>query len=222
VGDTISRIASPQDHSVATLFGDAGTATALEADSHTSTQMHFLLGTDGSGYANLIVPAGGLRNPHSAQTSNRTVREGGNVRSDEDLFMNGAEVFGFSLNTVPSLISSVLDQAKWPLETVDAFVLHQANRFMLEHLAKRLKLPRSRLVLAMQDFGNTSSASIPLAMTTSLADRLATSELRLLLAGFGVGFSWGAVALNCGPLVMPSLIEVDANPVQDAGPTAQP
>ena len=87
---------------------------------------------------------------------------------------------------------------------------------MLEHVARRTKLPRSRLVLAMEDYGNTSSASIPLAMTTSLAGRLAYCELRLLLAGFGVGFSWGAVALNCGPLLMPSLIEVDGNSAQDA------
>jgi 3-oxoacyl-[acyl-carrier-protein] synthase-3 len=130
--------------------------------------------------------------------------------------MNGAEVFSFSLNTVPGLIASVLDQAEWPLDTVDAFVLHQANRFMLEHLARRAKLPRSRLILALEDYGNTSSASIPLAMTTSLAGRLANCELRLLLAGFGVGLSWGSVALNCGPLLMPSLIEVDGNPVQDA------
>lgn len=221
VGDTISRIASPEDRSVAPLFGDAGTATALEAVGNTSTRMTFQLGTDGRGHRHLLVPAGGFRNPHCEETSKRTPREGGNIRSDEDLFMDGAEVFGFSLNTVPGLITSTLDQAEWSLETVDAFVLHQANHFMLEHLARRAKLPRSRLVLALEDYGNTSSASIPLAMTTSLADRLAGSELRLLLAGFGVGLSWGAVALNCGPMVMSALTEVDGNSVQDSVVGAQ-
>jgi 3-oxoacyl-[acyl-carrier-protein] synthase-3 len=221
VGDTISRIASPEDRSVATLFGDAGSATALEADQNTPTKMHFQLGTDGGGHRHLMVPAGGFRVRHSEQTSKRTLREGGNIRCDEDLFMNGAEVFSFSMKTVPGLIASVLDQAKWPLETVDAFVLHQANRFMLEHLARRAKLPRSRLVLALEDYGNTSSASIPLAMTTSLAGRLTNCELRLLLAGFGVGFSWASVALNCGPLLMPNLIEVASNPAQDAAVVAR-
>jgi 3-oxoacyl-[acyl-carrier-protein] synthase-3 len=221
-GDTISRIVSPEDRSVATLFGDAGSATALEADRTTSTKMYFQLGTDGSGHSHLMVPARGFRSPHSEGTSKRTLREAGNTRSDEDLFMNGAEVFGFSMNTVPSLITSVLDQAEWPLDTVDAFVLHQANRFMLEHLAKRAKLPRSRLVLALENYGNTSSASIPLAITTSLSGRLANSELRLVLAGFGVGFSWGAVALNCGPLLIPPLIEVDGNPVQDSALETKP
>lgn len=221
VGDTISRIVSPEDQSVATLFGDAGSATALEADRNSLTNMYFQLGTDGSGHGHLMVPAGGFRIPHSEQTSKRTLREGRNARSEEDLFMNGAEVFSFSMNTVPDLITSVLDQAEWPLETVDAFVLHQANRFMLEHLARRAKLPRSRLVLSLEDYGNTSSASIPLAMTTSLAGRLANRELRLVLAGFGVGFSWGSVALNCGPLLMPALIEVGGNPDQDAAVEAQ-
>lgn len=214
-GDTISRIASSGDRSVATLFGDAGTATALEADRNTTTKMHFELGTDGRGHSHLMVPAGGFRIPHSERTMTPSAREGGNTRSDEDLFMNGAEVFGFSMNTVPGLITSVLDRAELPIERVDAFVLHQANRFMLEHLARRAKLPRSRLVLALEDYGNTSSASIPLAMTTSLAERLASCELRLLLAGFGVGFSWGAVALNCGPLHMPPLIEVHSSSAQD-------
>ena len=139
VGDTINRIVSPEDRSVATLFGDAGSATALEADPGTSTTMHFQLGTDGSGHKHLMVPAGGLRRPHSEENSRRTPREGGNSRSDEDLFMNGAEVFSFSMNKVPGLITSVLDEAEWALETVDAFVLHQPSRFMLEHLARRAK-----------------------------------------------------------------------------------
>jgi 3-oxoacyl-[acyl-carrier-protein] synthase-3 len=215
VGDTISRIASPEDRSVGTLFGDAGSATALESDFDLTAKMCFQLGTDGTGSRHLMVRAGGFRVPHAEQFSRRTLREGTNSRSDEDLYMNGAEVFGFTQNTVPALITSVLQQADWTVDMVDSFVFHQANRFMLEYLARRAKLPLSRVVLAMEDFGNTSSASIPLAMTTSLADRLRGCESRLLLAGFGVGFSWGAVALNCGPLVMPSLVEVPDSAVQE-------
>lgn len=207
VGDTISRIISPKDRSVALLFGDAGTATALEYDGAASP-MHFELGTDGSGSEHLMVRAGGHRCPREQATSVRTVRENGNIRSDEDLYMNAGEIFPFTLATVPKLIQSVLRQADWNLDCVDGFVFHQANGFMLQHLAKCLKVPPAKLVLALDQYGNTSSASIPLAVTTCLRNRLRSEALKLVFAGFGVGFSWGAAALSCGPIVMPELIEV--------------
>jgi 3-oxoacyl-[acyl-carrier-protein] synthase-3 len=207
VGDTISRIVSPQDRSVALLFGDAGTATAIEKDD-TAPPLVFSLGTDGGGQGHLMVPAGGFREPHSAATCHRTSRDDGNTRSDEDLYMNGAEIFTFTLREVPPLFKSVLSTAGWSLEDLDAVVMHQANRFMLEYLAKRMRLAPQKVVIALENRGNTSSASIPLAMTDTLADRLRATSLRLVLAGFGVGFSWAAVALTCGPMVMPELVLV--------------
>jgi 3-oxoacyl-[acyl-carrier-protein] synthase-3 len=209
VGDTISRIVSPSDRSAAPLFGDAGTATALER-CDTETPWVFELGTNGSGQEHLIVPAGGFRYPRTDVTAVRTEREGGNIRSDEDLFMDGAEIFAFSLTEVPRLFAQVLAEAGWTAENTDRFIMHQANQFMLKHLAKRMKLPTEKVVLALEEFGNTSSASIPLAMTHSLAVELREDSLRLLLAGFGVGLSWGAVALSCGPMIMPDLVIVDA------------
>jgi 3-oxoacyl-[acyl-carrier-protein] synthase-3 len=209
VGDTISRIVSPRDRSAAPLFGDAGTATALERG-EANTPWVFELGTDGSGQEHLMVPAGGFRLPRTSATGMRTEREGGNIRSDEDLFMDGAEIFAFTLNVVPPLFKSVLAAANWTVDMTDGFVMHQANQFMLQHLAKRMKLPSEKVVVALGQFGNTSSASIPLALTHSLAARLRESSMRLLLAGFGVGLSWGAVALICGPIVMPDLVVVDA------------
>jgi 3-oxoacyl-[acyl-carrier-protein] synthase-3 len=106
---------------------------------------------------------------------------------------------------VPPLIRSVLQAADWSMEHVDALVIHQANRFMLQYLIKSMKLPPEKVVFAMQDFGNTSSASVPLAITASLADKISTRRLRLLLASFGNGFSWGAVALECGPITIPEM-----------------
>lgn len=206
VGDTSSFV-SPLDRSTAMLFGDAGTVTALERDDNARPWV-FEVGTDGNGQNHLIVPAGGRRQPSTESTRQRTEREGGNIRSDEDLFMNGAEVFAFTLREVPPLVKSVLSNADWSLESVDAFVMHQANRFMLHHLAKKMKLPMDKVVVALEEYGNTSSASVPLAMTHALANKLKSSELRLLLAGFGVGWSWGAVALTCGLMVMPELVVV--------------
>jgi 3-oxoacyl-[acyl-carrier-protein] synthase-3 len=210
VGDTISRIASPRDQSVALLFGDAGTATALEPDPN-APPMFFELGADGAGSNELIVRAGAFRNPASDQSAIRTPREGQNVRSDEDLFMNGPEIFTFTLQRVPPLVKAVLQTAGREAGEIDSFVFHQANRFMLEHLAKRMKLPADKFALAIGDFGNTSSASIPLAITsTPLRMRLQERSQRLLLAGFGVGFSWAAVVLECGPAVCPELVEYAA------------
>ncbi len=207
VGDTISRLTSPHDRSVALLFGDAGTATALESEPG-APPLFFALGTDGSGAEHLMVPAGGFRHPRTGFTPVRTVRENGNVRSDEDVFMNGGEIFAFTIKTVPAVIQSALQSAGWAPADVDAFVFHQANRFMLQHLAKRLRIPDSKLVLTLEDFGNTSSASIPLSMTVGLRERLSSTPLRLVLAGFGVGFSWGSMAVTCGPMAMPELFEV--------------
>ncbi|HJQ68484.1 MAG TPA: ketoacyl-ACP synthase III [Blastocatellia bacterium] len=212
VGDTISRIVSPRDRATAPLFGDAGTATALESDDD-APSMVFELGTDGTGQEHLIVPAGAFRQPRTEQTPQRTEREGGNVRSDEDLFMNGAEIFAFTLRVVPKLIKSVTDAAGWSTADVDAWVMHQANRFMLQHLIKRMKLPAEKAVLAIEDYGNTSSASIPLAMTHSLSERLTKEKLNLVMVGFGVGFSWGAVALTCKNVVMPGLLIVPSQAV---------
>lgn len=208
-GDTISRLVSPEDRSVATLFGDAGTATALEFDA-AATPMFFELGTDGAGSGHLAVRAGGFRIPKSAETCVRSQDEKGNIRSDEDLYMDGGEVLAFTLSTVPDLCRSVLEQAGWSIATVDSFVMHQANRFMVQNLAKIMSLPKEKVVLALENYGNTSSASIPLAMIEALSGRLAESTLKLLLAGFGVGFSWAAATLECGPMIIPPIVRTSA------------
>ncbi len=212
VGDTISRIVSPSDRSTAMLFGDAGTATALER-SDDSFDMLFELGSDGSGENSLIVPAGSFRCPSTYETGIRSEREGGNLRSDEDLFMDGAEVFNFTTREVVPLIQNILARRGWSTEELDALVLHQASQFILKHLAKRLGLPDEKVPSTLAHYGNTSSASIPLTMVAALGDRVATGALRLLLAGFGVGWSWGAVTLNCGPVtvVEPILVPEDSS-----------
>jgi 3-oxoacyl-[acyl-carrier-protein] synthase-3 len=195
-GDTISRIAAPEDRSVAALFGDAGTAVAIEIDEFSVDPWHFHLGTDGSGEKKLIVPCGGFRNKRTYESAIRSVREGNNIRSDEDLYMDGPEIFAFTLREVPKLVNNLLDAAQMTLGDIDFVVCHQANKFMLEFLAKRMKIPSEKFVLALENFGNTSSASIPLALVTHLKSQISTGHLRVLLAGFGVGFSWGGVILD--------------------------
>lgn len=210
-GDTISRIVSPLDRSVAYLFGDAGTATALEYQPG-APPMHFELGTAGVAKDHLIVPAGGFRTQSVPQTALRFEREGGNIRSEQDLAMNGGEIFAFTLNVVPEMCRAVLKQAGWSLESIDFFVMHQANQFMLRHLRRQMHISEEKFVVALENYGNTSSASIPLAMNDALGQRLRTCPARLLLAGFGVGFSWAAVAADCGPMVIPAIIHLEMAP----------
>ncbi|HWB96801.1 MAG TPA: ketoacyl-ACP synthase III [Bryobacteraceae bacterium] len=214
VGEIASRGLSPYDRAVAMLFGDAGTATALESDPN-AAGMFFTLGTDGTGYRYLIVPAGGHRQRHSESTGRRTAGEDGVIRCGEDLYMNGPEVFAFTLREVPSMIRRLLSAAGWTPETVDAFVMHQANRFILQHIAKKLRVPEEKMVLAMEDYGNTSSASVPLALSHALRQRLGRGDANVVLAGFGVGFSWGAVALRLGPLVCPEILQVTESAIWD-------
>lgn len=210
-GDTISRLISPSDRSVSSLFGDAGTATIIEKTDDESSQMIFSLGTDGKGKDQLIVPAGGFRYPKMQKTSERSMRKDNNFRSDEDLYMNGPEIFSFSLREIPPLINTLLDETQWSVSDVDAFIFHQANGFMLRHLMRRLKIPAEKFILALSEYGNTSSASIPLAMTHDLSRRITGKEtIKLLLSGFGVGYSWGGVTIKCGAnLVLPKLTILD-------------
>jgi 3-oxoacyl-[acyl-carrier-protein] synthase-3 len=209
VGDTINGTISPGDRSTALLFGDAGTATAIET-APDAPPMTFVLGSDGEGERHLIIPAGGARYRGGGAAAELRERENGNVRSDEDLFMNGAEVFAFTLREVPPLVSRVLESAGRTSEEVDHFVFHQANRFMLDYLLKRMNLPRERCPMSLESFGNTSCASIPITLTACLRETLDAAHRTLLLAGFGVGYSWAGVLVEAGPIVMPPLIRLGA------------
>lgn len=198
-GDTISRLVAPGDRATALLFGDAGSATAVEADA-AAPAMHFRLGSDGSGARHLIVPEGAFR---SRETDPRWA-EGFDPAC---LFMDGAEVFTFTLKAVPALVRDTLADAGLTPTEVDAYALHQANRFMLRHLAKKIGAGEERVPINIDRFGNTSSATIPLLLTTDLAERVTSAPSRLMLVGFGVGFSWGAALIETAPLAVAETIE---------------
>jgi len=206
-GETANAFSDPKDRTVCFLFGDAGTATALESDP-TAPPMYFELGTDGSGSTHLIVPGGGYRHPPSLETLKRVPGEDGVERDAHKIRMNGAEVFAFTLREVPPLISGVMTAAAWNMEQLDAFVPHQANLFMLQHLAKRMKIPKEKVVLTLEEFGNTSSASVPLALTYGLHGPLRAGPVKTVMAGFGVGWSWGAAAATWGPMVVSGLVHL--------------
>ena len=200
VGDTVSKIVDPSDRATALLFGDAGTATALELDPEAGPA-HFVLGSDGKGATNLIVPTGGFRD-HGASGDPRL--EG---RSTDSLYMDGGEIFNFTLRAVPALVARTTALGEADGKAHDFYLFHQANQFMLKHLIKKAKLPPGQAPLNIEEFGNTSSASIPLLMTTRLRDALASSRQRLGMFGFGVGYSWASASLDVGPLRVVENIE---------------
>jgi 3-oxoacyl-[acyl-carrier-protein] synthase-3 len=196
--ETYSKFIHPQDKSVRTLFGDAAAATLIEAVSSEvdTAPALFAFGTDGKGARNLIVPAGGMRTPCTPETAQAVSDENGNWRSQNNLFMNGAEIFNFTLCAIPECVSRLLTRANRRIEDVDFFVFHQANRFMLEHLRKKLRIPSEKFCLCLGHCGNTVSSSIPIALKhASLEQRLQHGQL-VMLVGFGVGYSWGATLLQ--------------------------
>lgn len=196
-GDTISRLVNARDRAVAPLFGDGGSATLIE-QSPSAPAAYFSLQTDGSGYDKLILPAGGARQPKSDTTAEAAEDEAGNLRSPENLFMDGAEIFNFSITEEPKSVSELLEYASVDAAAVDYFVFHQANRYILSNIAKRLKLDPAKVPMqTVERYGNQSSASIPSAICGELSPVLSAGEPRqLLLSGFGVGLSWASALVK--------------------------
>lgn len=201
VGETSSKLVNPDDRSTAMLFGDAGTVTALEASS-VDDHAYFVLGTDGRGAQNLIVPVGGSR-AFSAQGNTPLA-----LKDPLFLYMDGGEIFNFTLRTVPPLLKRTMEFAGRAVDSYDAFLFHQANLFMLKHLVKKMKLPDERVPINIDNFGNTSSASVPLLMTTLMKQRLAEQRLELAMFGFGVGYSWSSASISVGPLKIVEMLEI--------------
>ncbi|MFP4166656.1 MAG: ketoacyl-ACP synthase III [Opitutales bacterium] len=198
-GDTISRLVHPKDRAVAPLFGDGGSATLVRRKQG-APPAWFSLESDGHGADHLIVPAGGMRRPSTEATRQAEPDASGNIRSPENLFMDGSEIFNFSVREEPRALQEIAAYAGLALTDVDYFVFHQANRYILNSIAKRLKLDPARVpVKTVERFGNQSSASIPCALCAELGESLTRQPATVLLSGFGVGLSWAnAIADTSG------------------------
>lgn len=207
-GDTPSQVISPEDKSVAMLFGDAGSATALEFDA-SAPPMSFVLGTDGSGAKNLVVPTGAFRQRPNPSHHERIADEDGSRRSPLELYMDGLAVFNFTLKRVPALVRDTIAQAGWDAAAIDAYLFHQANGFILGKIAKKLGLDEARVPVNIDRYGNTSMASIPLLMVDDLAARLTRPDAtRVLMAAFGVGYSWAGAAVTLSGLHAARLVQL--------------
>ena len=189
--ETYTKYIHPKDKSVRTIFGDGAAATLITHEEGDPCKIgEFVFGTDGKGASNLIVPAGAMAMPKSEETAKERVDEQGNVRSLNNLYMNGPEIFNFTLDIVPDTVKSLLARAKLSMDDIDLFVFHQANKFMLDSLRDKIGIPDEKFYVNMEDKGNTVSATIPIAMKDALDEGRIRRGDRLMLLGFGVGYSW--------------------------------
>ncbi len=207
VGDISSQNTSYRDKSTFPLFGDAGTCTALEFQE--GEQMHYNLQTDGKGYEAIIIRDGGCRNYASKESFEEEVIEEGIQRSKVQLELNGLDVFNFSLKEVKPNVVELLEFAQEEKEEVDYFVFHQANKLINESIRKKLKLPEEKVPYSLKEYGNTSSASIPITILAQIGEQLAQPNNKLVLSGFGVGLSWGSVLLSMDAINCLQIIEID-------------
>lgn len=195
--DTYTKFINRRDRSIRTLFGDGAAATlvtSVEAESEMIGPL--VLGTDGRGANEIIVPAGGLRCPPTADTAVEKEDDAGNWRSAENLYMNGADVFSFALRTVPPAVDQLLQKSGLTMDQVDFFVLHQANKFILERLRGKMKIPAEKFWIDMENCGNTVSSTIPIALESAIEKGRIKPGDRVALVGFGVGYSWGAAMIR--------------------------
>ena len=199
-GDTVTQTIHRRDRSVVPLFGDAGSATLVQ-DGDPPARSWFALHSDGKGHAAIKIPAGAHRQPVDATTGIEATDAEGSVRTPENLYMNGLEVFNFTLREEPKAVRELMEFSGDSVATIDAFVFHQANRFILSNLAKRIQAPEAKVPWTTAErYGNQSSASIPAALCDALGARLQQQPLRLLCSGFGVGLSWASAVIEVGPL----------------------
>lgn len=189
------------------LFGDAGSVCAVECNQDAGP-MFFDFGTDGSGYKHLYVPAGGFRHTVSRGDFDYVEDSDGIKRRPIDCIIDGPKVFEFTVGTVPVSVRRLLEHMDLSVNDVDSFVFHQANKLINEAIRSKLKIPPEKHPYSIEQFGNTSSASIPLTMTTRLSRELETGVNKLVLCGFGVGLSWASAYVETEYLCCPELVEI--------------
>lgn len=206
VGETMSKTISKKDKNTTPLFGDAGTATLIGKDDKFGAS-HFILYSDGSEADVLQIPYGGYRHPSSEEGFKETTDEEGNILTGEQLHMQGMDVFNFGLRVVPKGIKEIIEVSGTSIEDIDLIHFHQANKFMTDFFAKKLKFPLDKVPYSINRFGNTSAASIPLNIVSEMQNNNYPDREKVIMAGFGAGLSWGTCLLSLQYTNISELIE---------------
>lgn len=209
VGDTALRMGSMKDKSRVPLFGDGGTAIALEYDPQ-ARPIVIEFNTDGSGSNALMTPHGGFRHPFSEASLVEEDFGHGIVRAPMHTLIDGMSVFSFAISKPPRSVARFMEREGIDKDRdVDYFLIHQANKLIVDRVVKKLKLPTERVPYNLEEFGNLGGASIPTLMVTRIRERLTSGEtVRLLCSSFGLGLSWGTMWLELKDVVVPELVEI--------------
>lgn len=194
-GETRTKVYSMQDKSAGLLFGDGGSACLIERDPSAS-KAYFSLHSDGKRFHYIIVKGGGYRYPSSLDTVTKKTYSDGSIRSDEHGIMDGEGIFDFTIRDVYKSILNDLRYLNDSADSIDYFIFHQANKFITDHIAKKLRVPSDKVPYSLDKFGNVSSVSIPLTMVSALNTILPHNDYRVFMSGFGVGLSWGNAIMN--------------------------
>lgn len=194
--DTYSKLINPRDRSTRTLFGDAASVSHIVACSDNQGIIAQNLGSEGKYFKKFYVPAGGFKNPKSESTSKTYLDNGGNLKSDENIFMDGMGIWNFIRSKIPEHILNLLDENNLKTKDVDLFIFHQASALTLDSLQKALKIPDEKMFRNIKNYGNTVSSSIPIALAQAHENGLINKGNLVLLSGFGVGLSYGSVLIQ--------------------------
>lgn len=194
--DTYSKRIHPKDRSARVLFGDGAAASYVSGSGDGPSIVAVELGSHGGDYEKFYVPAGGLRTPSSVETKLETTDRHGNVRTPESIHMDGLGVWAWVNSTVPGHVGAFLARQSLSPADVDLYVFHQASKMTLDSVAKTLELPPEKMYVQMSEVGNLVSSSIPVALRMALDEGRARPGNRVLLCGFGVGFSYGSALVQ--------------------------
>lgn len=206
--ETNSQNRSADDRTVKPLFGDAATATALVFDPENCRPMNFVYGVDGSGYNAVWAKYGGMRYPTTHDALEPKEVEPGVVRRGTDMVVNGMDVFAFAIKRPPKSLKELIDTFNINIDSIDLLLLHQANKFIDEKIRKSLKVPAEKVPYCIQDYGNVTSASIPLTLVSQCSQQLSTKENHCVACGFGVGLAWASMEFHTIPFICSSIITI--------------
>ena len=190
--ETYTKYIHPEDKGNQTIFGDAATASIISTEGFAEIG-EFVLGTDGSGANTLMIKTSGARYPN--KTGESTTLENGDICWDDNLYMDGGAIFNFTADIVPVMVEQLLKKENMEQENIDLWVFHQANKYMINYLRKLIGIDKDKFYVYMEKVGNTVSGTIPIALYE--AKKEGRLKGNVLLAGFGVGLSWGATILHC-------------------------
>lgn len=205
IGDTALRMGSMKDKSRVPLFGDCGTAIALEYD-ESAPEIVVDFHTFGKGYEALMTPHGGFRHPATPESFVEEDFGNGIVRAPIHTLINGMNVFSFAISMPPRSVEQFLEVEEIDRnEDVDYFLIHQANKMIVDRVVKKLKLPLDKVPYNLEEYGNLGGASIPSLMVTRLRDELSSSSKKLVMSSFGLGLSWATMSATFGPMTIPEI-----------------